>query len=101
MSIKNGVEKFSKNIIMAITLKLKLKVVRVLLFYLLRLNFVCLPDFGAGCHLNEFNDEFYNTQKLSNVINPADGITVAKGLKTFVKRQKSSLKSKKGEKNHD
>ena len=50
-------------------------------------NFACLPDYGAGCHLAEFDNEFYNTQKLSNVINTVDGITVAKGLKTFIKRK--------------
>ena len=48
-------------------------------------NFACMPDFGAGCHLAEFDNEFYNTEKLTNVINPVDGITVAKGLKTFAK----------------
>ena len=50
-------------------------------------NFACIPDFGVGCHLAEFDNEFYNTEKLINVINPVDGITVAKGLKTFVKRK--------------
>ena len=49
-------------------------------------NFACLPDYGAGCHLAELDNEFYNTEKLINVINPVDGITVANGLKTFAKK---------------
>lgn len=57
-------------------------------------NFACLPDFKAGCHLAELENEFYNTEKLINVINPVDGITVAKGLKTFAKRKQPLLKSR-------
>lgn len=43
-------------------------------------NFACMPDFNAGCHLASFNDEFYNTEKLISVLNPIDGVTVARAL---------------------
>jgi len=43
-------------------------------------NFACMPDFGAGCHLGTLEDEFYSTEKLSNVLGKIDGITVASAL---------------------
>jgi hypothetical protein len=43
-------------------------------------NFACMPDFGAGCHLGTFDDKFYSTEKLSNVLGKIDGITVASAL---------------------
>ena len=43
-------------------------------------NFACLPDFSVGCHLATFDDEFYNTEKLVSVLNPIDGVTVARAL---------------------
>jgi hypothetical protein len=49
-------------------------------------NFACMPDFNSGCHLAEFNNEYFNKEKLSYAINPIDGITVTKGLKTFAEK---------------
>ncbi|MFW5988028.1 MAG: hypothetical protein ACOCQA_01165 [bacterium] len=46
-------------------------------------NFICIPDFNAGCHLAEFNNEFYSKEKLLNVINQVDAITIAKALETI------------------
>ena len=43
-------------------------------------NFACVPDFEVGCHLADFSDVFYNTERLTAVMNPVDGITVAKAL---------------------
>ena len=48
-------------------------------------NFACMPDFGVGCHLATFDDEFYNTEKLTRVLNPVDGITIAKALSVLFK----------------
>jgi hypothetical protein len=45
-------------------------------------NFACMPDFNAGCHLSDLEDVFYNTNKLTAVMNPVDGITVANALLT-------------------
>ena len=56
-------------------------------------NFACMPDFNAGCHLAELDNEFYNTEKLTYAINPVDGITVAKGLKTYSLRRKNVKKT--------
>jgi len=39
-----------------------------------------MPDFGAGCHLVDLKDRFWNTEKLSDVLGEVDGITVAEAL---------------------
>lgn len=59
-------------------------------------NFACIPDFGAGCHLADFKDEFYSTEKLTYVMNSIDGITVAKAL-TIV----PDILKKRDDKNHE
>lgn len=46
-------------------------------------NFACMPDFLAGCHLGEFDNENYNKDKLMQVINPIDAVTIANALKLF------------------
>lgn len=43
--------------------------------------FACMPDFNAGCHLTDFQDIFWNTERLTKVIGKIDGITVATALK--------------------
>lgn len=43
-------------------------------------GFACIPDFGAGCHLADPTDEFWNTEKLTQVLGDIDGITVASAL---------------------
>lgn len=42
--------------------------------------FACMPDFGTGCHLVDLNDKFWNTERLTEVLGKADGITVATAL---------------------
>jgi len=46
-------------------------------------NFACIPDFGAGCHLSDLDDVFYNTEKLCRVLGKIDGITVANAIACF------------------
>ena len=46
--------------------------------------FACMPDFDAGCHLVNPNDQFWNTEKLTHVLGKVDGITVATALKALV-----------------
>jgi len=46
-------------------------------------NFACMPDFGAGCHLAEFDDIFYNSEKLCHVLGKVDGVTVANAIACF------------------
>jgi len=45
--------------------------------------FECMPDFGAGCHLVDPKDQFWNTEKLTCVLGKVDGITVATALKAL------------------
>jgi hypothetical protein len=45
-------------------------------------NFACIPDWSGGCHLVNYNDLFWNTEKLTQAIGEVDGITVAYALKT-------------------
>lgn len=42
--------------------------------------FACMPDFNVGCHLVELNDVFWNTERLTEVLGVADGVTVATAL---------------------
>lgn len=43
-------------------------------------GFACMPDFGAGCHLADLKNKFWNTEKLTQVLGKVDGITVATAL---------------------
>lgn len=43
-------------------------------------RFACMPDFGAGCHLADLKDSFWNTERLVQVLGKVDGITVATAL---------------------
>jgi hypothetical protein len=43
-------------------------------------TFACIPDFSAGCHLANLKDLFYSKEKLCEVMNKVDGITVAYAL---------------------
>ena len=42
--------------------------------------FACMPDFEAGCHLIDPENETYNREKLISVMNPIDGATAARAL---------------------
>jgi hypothetical protein len=63
-------------------------------------SFACMPDFSAGCHLAELDNEFYSKQKLFNVINPVDAITVARALSFATKQFVGSNPLQGGFKNH-
>lgn len=43
--------------------------------------FACMPDFGAGCHMIDPQNQSWNTEKLISVLGKVDGITVATALK--------------------
>jgi hypothetical protein len=43
-------------------------------------GFACIPDFQVGCHLANFSDKFWNTEKLTAALGIVDGITVANAL---------------------
>jgi hypothetical protein len=42
--------------------------------------FACMPDFNVGCHLVNLNDIFWNSERLTEVLGIADGVTVASAL---------------------
>ena len=48
--------------------------------------FACVPDWNVGCHLVDFKDVFWNTEKLSIVLGEADGITVANAFYAISKK---------------
>lgn len=43
-------------------------------------GFACAPDFGAGCHLVDLKDKFWNTETLTAALGKVDGITAAEAL---------------------
>jgi hypothetical protein len=43
-------------------------------------GFACMPDHDTGCHLGDFKDRFWNTERLTAVLGEVDGITVAEAL---------------------
>ena len=57
-------------------------------------TFACMPDFQAGCHLAELNNEFYSKEKLMGVINPIDAITIAKALNALTPKEVGDLSDK-------
>ncbi len=44
-------------------------------------NFICIPDYDAGCYLSDLDDIFWNREKLTKALGKVDGITVAFALK--------------------
>lgn len=44
-------------------------------------NFICIPDYDAGCNLSDLDDIFWNREKLIKALGKVDGITVAFALK--------------------
>jgi hypothetical protein len=49
-------------------------------------GFASMPDFGAGCHLINLKDKFWNTEKLVEVLGRVDGITVATALYSLAEK---------------
>lgn len=43
-------------------------------------NFILVPNFNAGCYLSRFNDLFWNSEKLSEIMGKVDGITIATAI---------------------
>ena len=43
-------------------------------------HFICLPDWGVGSHLSDFSDVFWNRERLTSLLGPVDGITIAAAL---------------------
>jgi hypothetical protein len=48
-------------------------------------KFACIPDFGVGCHLVDLSNQFWNEEKLINILGKIDGATVAAALNHLAK----------------
>jgi len=48
-------------------------------------NFACIPDYNVGCHLSTLKDLFWNSERLSTIMNKVDAITVAHALQAVAK----------------
>ena len=46
-------------------------------------NFACIPDYDAGCHLSNLTDLFWNSERLSSIMNKVDAITIAHALQAI------------------
>ena len=46
-------------------------------------NFACIPDYDVGCHLSTLNDLFWNSERLREIMNKVDAITVAHALQAI------------------
>lgn len=43
-------------------------------------HFLCVPDLNIGCPLAAYDDLFWNYERLSALMNPADAITILAGI---------------------
>jgi len=43
-------------------------------------NFACIPDYDVGCHLAALKDLSWNSERLREIMNKVDGITLAYAL---------------------
>ena len=46
-------------------------------------NFACIPDYDVGCHLSTLDDLFWNSERLCEIMNKVDAITVAHALQAI------------------
>jgi len=46
-------------------------------------NFACISDYDVGCHLSTLNDLFCNSERLCEIMNKIDAITVAHALQAI------------------
>lgn len=55
----------------------------VVLGYYTHGNYICLPLLDIGCSLAYWTDIFWNVEKLSQVMNKVDAITLASALNAY------------------
>lgn len=46
-------------------------------------NFICIPAIDVGCGLAQFEDRFWNMEKLSKFVTITDAATISKALQHF------------------
>ena len=47
-------------------------------------HFLCVPDLDVGCPLADWDDLFWNFERLSRLLNPVDAITIVAGVATLM-----------------
>ena len=48
-------------------------------------GFVCMPDYGVCSHLVKLSDNYWNQERLIEIMGKVDGITIYSALYTFSK----------------
>ena len=48
-------------------------------------NFICIPGIDVGCPLAGLTDVFWNSERLSQIMNPVDAETVVKAIADYAK----------------
>lgn len=46
-------------------------------------NYLCIPSIDIGCALGYWSDVFWNTERLSHVMNATDAVTIATALDSY------------------
>lgn len=46
-------------------------------------KFMCIPGINKGCALSKWSDTFWNTERISTILNKTDAVTIAIGLNDF------------------
>ena len=46
-------------------------------------SFISIPAFNAGSYLVDYDDYFWNNERLSAIMNPVDAATVAEALRAL------------------
>ena len=49
-------------------------------------RFICIPAINVGCPLSRWDDTFWNTERLSGLMNETDSVTVAHGIKAIMSK---------------
>ena len=47
-------------------------------------NYLCIPEADVGCRMADWNDVFWNREKLSSLINVTDAVTIVNGAKALM-----------------
>ena len=46
-------------------------------------NFICILEINVGCPLSNWDDIFWNMERLSQLMNPVDAATVVYGIRAL------------------
>ena len=50
-------------------------------------NYLCVPEADVGCRLSDWDDIFWNRERLSRLMNAVDAVTVVTGIKALMEGQ--------------